>query len=77
MIPMQFTGLHDKNREAIYEGDILSLEWGLPERHKSLHSIVFSDGRFSGLDDMNDLNCTVGNFRCEVVGNIYENPYLI
>ncbi len=65
---MQFTGLLDKNRKEIYEGDVIKafdkkyeeVFWHQPD----------ACFRFSSLPiDYND--------EVEVIGNIYENPELL
>lgn len=69
-ILMQFTGLHDKNGQEIYEGDILS--WGGPGGENKI--IEFKDGAFGTKDEFLAglyLEASV------IVGNIYEHPELI
>lgn len=73
-IPMQFTGLLDKNGKEIYEGD----------RVKFIAPTDFGD------EDMGtytvNWNTSISGFKpfdtyqsryCEVIGNIYENPKLL
>ena len=70
---MQFTGLKDKNGKEIYEGDLLKLdnllmtiEW-IPEW-----------SRFMGVVD--EIRCPLEEaslLKCEIIGNIYENPELL
>jgi len=68
-IPMQYTGLKDKNDKEIYEDDIL--EYSEPDYpNKDKHVVTFSSGRFSCCDLLTDKYW-------EVIGNIYENPGLI
>ena len=77
MIPLLFTGLFDKNKKEIYEGDILKtnnhldyIEWkdefsGFKyHSDKSRMTMVdwFENGQYAGV---------------EVIGNIYENPELL
>lgn len=89
IIPMQFTGLHDKKGNEIYEGDL----YKSPFSKKNIYKVV------------NYMGCTCGSllnskeeplplsFDCDeegegvisddfhlkvqVIGNIYENPELI
>ena len=76
---MQFTGLKDKNGKEIYEGDIL----------RSIHNrdvyddvIVWRDFSWYGkllnaepleMTPLTDFN----ESKCEIIGNIYENPELL
>lgn len=69
----QFTGLHDKNGEEIYEGDIVECD---DKGSKSLHEVRFTsekcdESRF-GWDSVGWYENEI-----EVIGNIYENPELI
>jgi uncharacterized phage protein (TIGR01671 family) len=87
-IPMQFTGLKDKNGKEIYEGDVVE------ELEDSYYSIEEDDdrevlGKFVIEYDVNGFwpkhresneygwgeDDAKDNFR--VIGNIYENPELI
>ena len=68
---MQSTGLEDKNRVEIYEGDIVSyILWLDGEKRKTIVANVSVDKfRFAVNEDI------YGDI--EVIGNIYENPELV
>ena len=83
LIPMQYTGLNDKNGKEIYEGDIVQgkvdyqgqnieitapVEWMTRAAMFMVHDIYRIEQTGFGL-------CAIGKIR--VIGNIYENPELI
>lgn len=78
---MQYTGLLDKNRAKIFEGDILEYDdiqqhYGKEIRKRikgvvEYHPCYFSCGkvRLGGFSPE--------HFQMEIIGNIYENPELV
>lgn len=74
----QFTGLHDKNGEEIYEGDILALQ---ETDNKVTHCPVSMNckGYWSIDFGINYGVCLglVDKKRVEVIGNIHDNPELM
>jgi len=83
MIPMQFTGLKDRNGKEIYEGDLLAdtgSDGNGGEIVYTLKEVVFHEGAFQmkelldkewGMEYMDDIS------HLEVIGNIYEHPNLL
>lgn len=79
----QYTGLHDKNGNEIYEGDILeSANKRYKERYVVGYDVMWGF-TFKQLIDLNsetseyDLAQNMLFNKVEVAGNIYENPDLI
>ncbi len=85
-IPLQFTGLKDKNGKEIYEGDIVKI---LVNRETLNRFCKMIAGQIFKIDwDENNLSWQCGTHyeglslahcregQCEVIGNIYENPEL-
>ncbi|MDN5025097.1 YopX family protein [Streptococcus sp. SO4] len=78
IILMQSTGLHDKNGKEIFEGDIVDYKGrkALVSWHGSYASFIY---RF--VDELQKRNAEwnplyLAYMRCEIIGNIYENPEL-
>ena len=74
-IPMQYTGLKDKNGVEIYEGDVIQTDGYAP------CEIIYEAPKFMALwKNRNNLTWDLQSFvfdEIEVIGNIYENPELL
>jgi uncharacterized phage protein (TIGR01671 family) len=83
-IPMQYTGLKDKNGKEIYEGDIVRAKW-IFSSCRGVIEYVPKTMQFMLREKDNDLHSLSGEWKIkdglkveiEVIGNIYENPEFI
>ena len=75
----QFTGLKDKNKKEIYEGDIISINkelmgvYVVKFNEEQSRFSMYHDGAYetAGFNKDTIENCY------EVIGNIYDNPELL
>ena len=72
----QFTGLVDKNRYYIYEGDIVKITDPLTDC-STLKTVYFDDGCFVVKIDDDYTPCLCEFIDREVIGNIFENPEIL
>ena len=92
IIPMQFTGLYDKSGKEIYEGDIVRFYFCADHPRlerpgktaecngptEMIDEVVFDDGAFYFVDpEVGRAYARNWNNRCEIIGNIFENPDLL
>lgn len=71
----QYTGLKDRNDKEIYEGDIV-LNNGSTLQMKDREVVEFENGGAFPFS-ICGWECTIHPEKCEVIGNIYENPELL
>jgi uncharacterized phage protein (TIGR01671 family) len=81
-VALQFTGLKDKKKKEIYEGDILLSEsWGVHSRSKSKYHVVEWSGcgwKASGYNGQMKVSPELAvKSDFEIVGNIFESPELL
>ena len=76
LIPLEYTGLHDKNGREIYEGDIVSFE-----KRGEIRRMVIEYNEGWCIWEPLSWEPIPGHSACpyeyEVIGNIYENPELL
>lgn len=70
-IPMQYTGLNDRNGKEIYEGDVLRSDFGLNE---VIEWVEMGCCNTIGTGYSFDQECCDNVF---IAGNVYENPELL
>lgn len=74
-VPLQYTGLNDKNGKEIYEGDIIQFErWPITQPIKG--TVIFYETEYRIHSSTDSMYYNLSN-TVEVVGNIFDNPELL
>ncbi len=78
-IPLQYTGLRDKNGKEIFEGDILTYHDSCrflddDSEGNEISSVRWKD-QFLSWSCQNEMLCDTEE--PEIIGNVYENPELL
>lgn len=74
---MQYTGIKDKNKKEIYEGDIVKYTfYNKTSIYKVKYNQKTSSWQLSNKYENVDIQFAFKS-RLEVIGNIYENPELL
>ncbi len=73
LIPQQFTGLKDKNRVDIYEGDFVKYRLA---NNEFVGKIVFAHFSWQVVENSGSFPLTTG-LEYEIIGNIFESPELL
>nr|DAZ10610.1 MAG TPA: YopX protein [Caudoviricetes sp.] len=77
---MQYVGLHDKNGREIYENDVLqctSYTYGNGETGKTSLLVKYQEMSAGFIAGPYMLGKLMDIRKCEVIGNIFENPELL
>ena len=80
----QFTGLHDKNGKEIYEGDIIAVNgmqigYIVGDVRGYCYDVIYTPAKSNGEKSWPLYSVVTIDYpnKCEVIGNIYDNPVLL